>query len=158
MLETLAGMETEVNDLALANTESGMEVMPSGKVIDVSEVFSNAELPMDVTLFGIEIDDNELADKNAWFPILVKFGGREIEINPVAFENALFSILVILDGKEIDVSAECPNDPAPMAVTPSEITTSPAHWTPATTVPLTIWNLLDELTGVEDSKLPVAQP
>lgn len=33
----------------------------------------------------------------------------------------------MLDGKEIDVSAELPNEPSPIAVTPSEITTSPAH-------------------------------
>ena len=85
MLETLAGIETEVNELALLSAKSGMEVMPSGKVIDVSPVLSNADLPMDVTLLGIEIDANELADENAWSPILVKFHGREIEVNPVAF-------------------------------------------------------------------------
>jgi hypothetical protein len=85
IVETLAGMETEVNELALRNAKSGMEVMPSGKVIDVSAVLSNGDLPMDVTLFGIEIDDNELADENAWAPILVKFDGSEIEVNSVAF-------------------------------------------------------------------------
>ena len=85
ILETLAGMETEVNEFALENAKLGMDVMPSGKVIEVSAVLSNADIPIDETLSGIEIDANELADENAWAPMLVKFSGNEIAVNPVAF-------------------------------------------------------------------------
>jgi hypothetical protein len=53
---TLLGKVTDTRDSAARNSPSLIAVIPEGIVTEVSPVFLNALLPIEVTVLGIDID------------------------------------------------------------------------------------------------------